>query len=70
MNLVVSDASPLIALEQIGQLSILEKLVPRAAIIVPPAVAREVAPTARVGSSPGFSDSEPCALFLRARFLI
>ncbi len=39
---VVSDASPLIALEQIGRLSLLERLF--AEVVVPPAVEREVAP--------------------------
>ena len=42
-NTVVSDASPLIALEQIGQLHLLESLFRK--IFIPPAVAREVAPT-------------------------
>ena len=40
---VVSNASPLIALEQIGCLHLLEPLFGK--ILVPPAVAREVAPT-------------------------
>lgn len=40
---IVSDASPLIALEQIGQLHLLQTLFHR--LIVPLAVAREVTPT-------------------------
>ncbi len=40
---VVSNASPLIALEQIGQLPLLEQLFGQ--VFVPPAVAREVAPS-------------------------
>jgi predicted nucleic acid-binding protein len=40
---VVSNASPLIALEQMGCLHLLEQLFGK--ILVPPAVAREVAPT-------------------------
>jgi uncharacterized protein len=39
----VSNASPLIALEQIGQLQLLEKLF--GTLTIPPAVVREVAPT-------------------------
>ena len=42
-GLVVSNASPLIALEQIGQLDLLSQLFPKLAI--PPAVADEVAPS-------------------------
>jgi uncharacterized protein len=41
--IVVSDASPLIALEQIGQLTLFERLF--SAIFVPPIVAQEIAPT-------------------------
>ena len=40
---VVSNASPLIALEQIGHLELLEQLF--GSVLIPPAVAREVAPT-------------------------
>ncbi len=40
---IVSNASPVIALEQIGQLHLLQQLFDR--VIVPPAVAREVSPT-------------------------
>jgi hypothetical protein len=40
---VVSNSSPLIALTQIGQLDLLRRLHP--CILIPPAVAREVAPT-------------------------
>jgi predicted nucleic acid-binding protein len=40
---VVSNASPLIALQQIGHLQLLEQLF--GAVLIPPAVAREVAPT-------------------------
>ena len=40
---IVSNASPLIALEQIGCLHLLEPLFGK--ILIPPAVAREVAPT-------------------------
>jgi predicted nucleic acid-binding protein len=39
--LVVSNASPLIALEQIGQLQLIESIFSE--ILIPPAVAREVA---------------------------
>lgn len=42
---VVADASVLIALDQIGQLSLLQKLF--GVLLVPPAVAREVAPSLR-----------------------
>ena len=41
--LVISDSSPLIALTQIGRLDLLRRL--HSSICVPPAVAREVAPT-------------------------
>ena len=41
MSVVVSDASALIALEQIGQLALLERLF--ATLLIPPAVARESA---------------------------
>ena len=40
---VVSNASPLIALRQIGHLQLLEQLF--GTVLIPPAVAREVAPT-------------------------
>lgn len=39
--MVVSNASPLIALEQIGQLQLIERIFSE--ILIPPAVAREVA---------------------------
>jgi predicted nucleic acid-binding protein len=42
----VSNASPLIALEQIGQLSLLAPLF--SSVAIPPAVAREVAPTMNI----------------------
>jgi uncharacterized protein len=48
--LVVSNSSPLIALTQINRLDLLRQLHP--AVSVPPAVAREVAPT--VGSLPNW----------------
>jgi predicted nucleic acid-binding protein len=40
---VISNASPLIALEQIGHLDLLKGLFPT--VLIPPAVVREVAPT-------------------------
>jgi uncharacterized protein len=40
---VISNASPLIALEQIGHLDLLKGLF--SAVLIPPAVAREIAPT-------------------------
>jgi uncharacterized protein len=40
---VISNSSPLIALEQIGQLDLLHVLF--STVLIPPAVAREVAPT-------------------------
>ena len=40
---VISNASPLIALEQIGHLGLLKGLF--SAVLIPPAVAREIAPT-------------------------
>ncbi len=40
---VVADASPLIALQQIGQLSVLQAIFTE--VIVPPAVAREIQPS-------------------------
>jgi predicted nucleic acid-binding protein len=40
---VVADASPLIAFQQIGQLSLLQALF--TTLLVPPAVAREIAPS-------------------------
>lgn len=43
MAAVVADTSPLIALHQIGQLQLLERLFGE--ILVPPAVAREAAPS-------------------------
>jgi uncharacterized protein len=43
---VISDARPLIALEQIGHLDLLKSLF--SAVLVPPAVVREIAPTVRL----------------------
>jgi predicted nucleic acid-binding protein len=43
MAAIVADTSPLIALQQIGQLSLLQKLFGE--ILVPPAVAREAEPS-------------------------
>ena len=43
---VISNASPLIALEQIGHLDLLKSLF--SAVLVPPAVVREIAPTVRL----------------------
>ena len=43
MTGVVADASPLIAFQQIGQLSLLQALF--TTLLVPPAVAREIAPS-------------------------
>lgn len=43
MTLVVSDASPLIALQQIDELKLLHELFGE--VLVPPAVAREVSPS-------------------------
>ncbi len=40
---IVSNASPVIALEQIGQLHLLQRLFD--SVVVPPAVGREVMPT-------------------------
>jgi predicted nucleic acid-binding protein len=40
---VISNASPLIALEQIGHLDLLKSLFPT--VLIPPAVAQEIAPT-------------------------
>lgn len=40
---VVADASPLIAFQQIGQLSLLQAIFTE--VIVPPAVAREIQPS-------------------------
>jgi predicted nucleic acid-binding protein len=40
---VVADASPLIALHQIGQISLLERLFDR--VLIPAAVVREVSPS-------------------------
>ena len=48
-GIVVSNASPLIALEQIGRLDLLDRFFPR--LLVPPAVAREVAPSVALPSS-------------------
>jgi uncharacterized protein len=42
-EIVVSNASPLIALEQIGQLGLLEQLF--SSIVIPPAVVREISPS-------------------------
>jgi predicted nucleic acid-binding protein len=43
VNGVVADASPLIAFHQIGQLPLLQALFTK--VLVPPAVAREIAPS-------------------------
>ena len=43
MTVVVADASPLIAFQQIGQLHLLQALF--TSLLVPPAVAQEVAPS-------------------------
>lgn len=43
---VISNASPLIALEQIGHLDLLKGLF--SAVVIPPAVVREIAPTVRL----------------------
>lgn len=43
MTAVVADASPLIALQQIEQLNLLQALF--ASVLIPPAVAREIAPS-------------------------
>lgn len=43
MAAVIADASPLIALHQIGQISLIERLFGR--ILIPTAVAREVSPS-------------------------
>lgn len=48
-GIVVSNASPLIALEQIGRLDLLDRFFPR--LLVPPAVAEEVAPSVSLPSS-------------------
>jgi len=40
---VVADASPLIAFQQIGQLQLVQAIF--TTVLVPPAVAREIAPT-------------------------
>jgi predicted nucleic acid-binding protein len=45
---VISNSSPLIALEQIGQLALLEALF--TSVVIPPAVAREVAPSVTLPS--------------------
>lgn len=45
---VISNASPLIALEQIGQLGLLEQLF--GSIVVPPAVVMEVSPTVNMAA--------------------
>jgi predicted nucleic acid-binding protein len=42
----ISNASPLIALEQIGHLDLLKGLF--SAVLIPPAVAREISPTVRL----------------------
>jgi len=44
----VSNSSPLIALEKIGRLDLLQQLF--SAVIIPPAVARETAPTVKLPS--------------------
>ena len=45
MTLVVSDASPLIALQQIAELQLLQGLFGE--VVIPPAVAREISPSVK-----------------------
>lgn len=54
---VISNSSPLIALAQIGRIEILHQLHPH--VLVPPAVAREVAPT--IPELPGWLLVRPLA---------
>ncbi len=54
---VISNSSPLIALAQIGRIEILHQLHPN--VLVPPAVAREVAPT--IPELPGWLLVRPLA---------
>ena len=54
---VISDSSPLIALAQIGRIEILYQLHPN--VLVPPAVAKEVAPT--IPELPGWILVHPLA---------
>ncbi|MBI4736201.1 MAG: hypothetical protein HY766_09110, partial [candidate division NC10 bacterium] len=56
MSVVVSDASALIALQQIGQLTLLERLF--GTLLIPPAVARE---TAAGGTLPTWIHERPLA---------
>ena len=46
MNTVVSNASPLIALEQLGLLHLLKEIFGK--VLIPTTVAREVAPTVNI----------------------
>jgi hypothetical protein len=64
VSVVVSDASALIALEQIGQLALLERLF--AALLIPPAVARE---TAAGGTRPTWIHERPLAQPLSSQVL-
>lgn len=63
-SLTVSNASPLIALYQIQHLDLLPKLFER--ILIPPAVAREVAPTVAL---PGWIEVKPLREPIGARIL-
>lgn len=54
MTRVVSNASPLIALQQIGELELLHKLFGE--IVIPPAVAHEVAPSVTL---PSWAEGRP-----------
>ena len=62
--LVVSNASPLIALEQIGHLQLLEQLF--GSVLIPPAVVREVAATVAV---PGWIEQHGLAQPVGPRIL-
>jgi len=64
VSVVVSDASALIALEQIGQLALLERLF--ATLLIPPAVARE---TAAGGTLPTWIHERPLAQPLGSQVL-
>lgn len=64
MSVVVSDASALIALEQIGQLALLERLF--ATLLIPPAVARE---TAAGATRPTWIHERPLAQPLSSQVL-
>lgn len=63
--LVVADASVLIALAQIGQLTLLERLF--GAIVIPPAVAHEVSPS--LPRLPAWIETRPLGRPLDARVL-